>query len=199
VAVAADPAGNFVVVWDSYQDGHGSGVFAQRYDSAGSPLGGEFQVNTFTLDNQGYGGNGDGGVRGVAVATDAAGNFVIAWDSGYSDYPQDGHYWGIFAQRYDSSGTPVGAEFQVNTYTTGSQTPGALAADPAGGFVVVWGSEYQDGNDGHGVFGQRFQAIVPPAPIPALSASGTVVLGALLTFAMGWARRRRLGSDSRVS
>jgi hypothetical protein len=30
-SVAADPFGNFVVVWYSFQDGWGSGVYGQRY------------------------------------------------------------------------------------------------------------------------------------------------------------------------
>src|SRR5690349_6099926 len=47
-AVAADSAGNFVVTWRSPgQDGSSYGVFGQRYDSAGTPQGGEFQVNTY--------------------------------------------------------------------------------------------------------------------------------------------------------
>ena len=49
-----------------------------------------------------------------AVASDATGNFVVVWASltaGRSVY-------GVFGQRYDASGAPRGAEFQVNTYTT---------------------------------------------------------------------------------
>src|SRR5262245_10012106 len=38
-AVASDPSGNFVVVWDSYrQDGSAEGIFGQRYDSEGVRL-----------------------------------------------------------------------------------------------------------------------------------------------------------------
>jgi hypothetical protein len=51
----------------------------------------------------------------------------------------------------------VGPEFPVNTYTTGFQGFADVASDPAGNFVVVWRSRYQDGSD-HGVFGQRFSA-----------------------------------------
>ena len=55
-----DDAGNFVVAWTSTsQDGSGYGIYAQRYDSGGSPLGGEFRVNTLTSGSQAYpiGGN----------------------------------------------------------------------------------------------------------------------------------------------
>ena len=51
--VAADASGNFVVVWNSFQqDGNAYGIFGQRYDSEGVRQGGEFRVNSFTPDNQ---------------------------------------------------------------------------------------------------------------------------------------------------
>ncbi len=141
-AVAAGESGDFVVVWDSYlQDGSGDGVFAQRFDAAGRPLGTEFQVSTTTTDTQ----------YRAAVAADAAGDFVVVWES----YGQDGDSWGIFGQRFDAAGNPLGEEFQVNTQTTGVQTGAAVAADAAGNFVVVWASTPQDGSE-YGVFGQRF-------------------------------------------
>jgi hypothetical protein len=144
-AVAADAAGNFVVVWSglSDQDGSDSGVFGQRYDSAGTAVGAEFQVNTHTTFSQ----------FSPAIVADAAGNFVVVWSSS----SQDGSVGGIFGQRYDSAGTAVGAEFQVNTYTTGDQFGAAIAADAAGSFVVVWSSDNQDGS-GYGIFGQRYDS-----------------------------------------
>src|SRR5262249_3511343 len=128
-AVAADGAGNFVVVWQSFaQDTPLSwGVFGQRYDSTGLPLGGEFEVNSYTTGDQGE----------PSVGADGAGNFVVVWDSGF----QDGSYLGVFGRRYDASGVPLGGEFQVNTYTTGRQGPAAVAVDGAGNFVVVWTSD----------------------------------------------------------
>src|SRR5947199_350489 len=72
--VAADGAGNFVVVWGSVvQDGSGTGVFGQRYSSSGAPQGPEFRVNTYTTGDQ----------RSPSVAADAAGNFVVVWQSRY--------------------------------------------------------------------------------------------------------------------
>ncbi len=143
--VASDAAGNFVVVWDSDgQDGSGAGLFGQRYTAAGAKLGTEFQVNTYTTDNQLF----------PAVASDAAGNFVVVWESAYNG--QDGSSSGVFGQRYSRTGARLGSEFQVNTYTAGDQA-GVLAvtSDAAGNFVVVWNSVGQDGSE-HGVFGQRY-------------------------------------------
>jgi len=142
--VAADADGDFVVVWtsDFGQDGSDRGVFGQRYTSAGTVVGAEFQANTYTTNAQSL----------PAVAADADGDFVVVWQSYLG---QDGSDRGVFGQRYTSAGTVVGAEFQVNTYTTGSQYNPAVAADADGNFVVVWASFGQDGS-GPGVFGQRY-------------------------------------------
>jgi hypothetical protein len=148
-AVAVDPAGNFVVAWRSLlQDGSAYGVFAQRYDAAGAPRGGEFRVNTYTLYNQ----------ESPAVASDSHGNFVVAWQS----VSQDGSFTGVFAQRYDAAGVPRGAEFRVNTYTAYAQEQPAVSSDASGNFVVSWESTLQDGSD-RGVFAQRFGGLVPAA------------------------------------
>ena len=146
-AVASDSSGNFVVVWQSYgQDGSSYGVFGQRYASTGAPLGPEFRVNTYTTSIQSR----------PAVASDSSGNFVVVWQS----YDQDGSSYGVFGQRYASTGAPLGPEFRVNTYTTSTQADPAVASDSSGNFVVVWESYAQDGS-ATGVFGQRYSAIVP--------------------------------------
>jgi hypothetical protein len=146
-AVAADAAGNFVVVWDGSSTDDSSGVFGQRFGSSGIPLGPEFRVNSITTDYQ----------NTPSLAADAAGNFVVAWTTsqGYGGGSPD-----IFGQRFASDGTPQGPEFGVATYTTNGQNRTAVAADPTGSFVVVWESGGQDG-DATGVFGQRYSGIVP--------------------------------------
>jgi hypothetical protein len=72
-------------------------------------------------------------------------------------FGQDGSGIGVFGQRYTSSGTPAGTEFQVNTYTTNFQGFQAVAAAAAGNFVVVWESALDQDGSGAGVFGQRMQ------------------------------------------
>jgi hypothetical protein len=148
-AVASDSSGNFVVIWQSFfdQDGSGEGVFGQRYASTGAPLGPEFRVNAYTTGPQWL----------PEVASDSSGNFVVVWHS----RDQDGSGHGVFGQRYDSSGAPLGPEFRVNTYTTGRQIFPAVASDSSGNFVVVWESWPQDGS-GYGVFGQVFASSGAP-------------------------------------
>src|SRR5262249_23799433 len=121
-AVAADGGGNFVVVWDGAGPGDDSGVVGQRYASTGTPLGGGVLVNTTTPPAP----------QTPAVAADATGNFVVVW-AGATGVDPDG----IVGRRYDSTGTPRGSEFQVNTYTPLAQNDPAVAMD-GGGFVVTW-------------------------------------------------------------
>jgi hypothetical protein len=152
-AVASDSSGNFVVVWTGlHQDGSTSGIFGQRYDSTGVPLGPEFRVNTYTTGYQAF----------PDVASDSSGNFVVVWESYLND--QDGSGSGVFGQRYDSSGAPLGPEFRINTYTESYQTFPSVAADTSGNFVVVWGSHAPDGSS-YGVSGQRYDSAgVPLGP-----------------------------------
>ena len=204
-SVAADTAGNFVVVWHSHsQDGNGYGVFGQRYDSSGAPLGLEFRVNTYTTNDQ----------RGPSVASDTAGNFVVVWTSAgrtarasassasattapaprsapssastptprttkpFRPWPRTapatssspGQATGRTARSLASSASatpapaaPLGPEFRVNTYTTNIQSHPSVASDSAGNFVVAWGS-VQDGPGlaGAGVFGQRYASSGAP-------------------------------------
>jgi hypothetical protein len=136
--------GGFVVAWHSWaQDGSKYGVYGQRYDADRNRVGGEFRINTHT--------NGTQLVPGVAALAD--GVFVATW---HSD-GQDGSSFGIYGRRYDAQGSPLGAEFRVNTYTPGLQAHSRVTALPDGGFVVVWQSDGQDGS-ALGIYGQRFDS-----------------------------------------
>jgi hypothetical protein len=141
--VARGPAGDFVVVWQSSgssgSDSSNDSIQAQRFDADGIPLGAELQVNSFTTDAQ----------RSPAVAMDAQGNFVVVWGSLGSTGP-DTSYSSVQARLYDFSGTPLGPEFQVNSFTTGYQRYPAVATDAAGNFVVVWQSGGSLGSDSSG-------------------------------------------------
>jgi len=145
-AVAMDDGGNFVVIWsgDGTAIGDATGVFGQRFDVDGVPLGGQFRVNDYLNSYQ----------SDPAVAMNPnTGDFVVTWTS----YGQDGSRNGIYARRYRASGQPYAAEFRVNTTTSGSQATSDIAMDATGAFVVVWASEGQDAS-GWAIYGQRFSA-----------------------------------------
>ena len=143
VGVNAD--GSFVVVWEdgNARDGDGRAVFGQRFSLLGTRVGSEFQVNTSTTGEQKY----------VSLSVSPAGGFVVVWES------PDGNGDGVSARRLDASGSPIGSDFLVNTYTTGNQyeTWGkGVAHDARGNFVVTWRSP-GDGSYS-GIFAQRFSA-----------------------------------------
>lgn len=134
-SVAALENGRFVVVWTSPDDGSGSGVYMQRYDADGLPLGKAKRCNTFTTGNQAM----------PSVSALSNGGYIVAWRSS----GQDGSGTGIYGQRFDSFGTKVGAGFRLNTNTFLDQTHPRVAGLDNGGFVGAWNSDNQDG-DGYG-------------------------------------------------
>jgi hypothetical protein len=83
VAAAAD---EFVIAWTSF-DGSGRGVLARRFATTGAPVAVEFQVNTYTLDDQ---------TLFRSMAANARGAFVVTWSSN----GQDGWEPGVFGQRF---------------------------------------------------------------------------------------------------
>ncbi len=140
-AVATDGNGGFIVVWESPQDGDGTGIRGQRFAGGGIPVASEFQVNSHTTSSQ----------IQPAVDMNPGGDFVVAWTSPF----QDGSSAGVFAQRFESSGAAVGGEFQVNSYTTDGQLSPAVALGDTGEFAVIWTGFGQDAGSS-GIFGQLF-------------------------------------------
>ena len=108
--VARAPDGAFLVVWTFPE------VHAQLFDAGGAAVGGELRVDTTTAGFQ----------AGVSVAADGDGGFIVAWHG-----PTDGFLDGIFAQRIAPSGAFLGAEFLVNTHTTGQQRSPVVGAAEA--------------------------------------------------------------------
>src|SRR5258706_408336 len=148
-SVASDAAGDFVVVWQGPGQTDGYGILGQRFAGSGAPVGGSFPVNTYTTDRQTLPG----------VASDAAGNFVVVWQSYYEDLSGPG----VFAQRFASGGTTLGAPFRVNTVTSGNQDGPAVVSDASGNFVVAWQGE---GIGGGGVSLPRPPPSRPPPRAP---------------------------------
>ncbi len=127
--VAMDAVGNFTVAWESAdQDGDGHGIYAQRFDTDGNPVGSEFQVNSVTAGSQEH----------AAIAMDPSdGDFVVVWQG------PDASDRGIFGQRFNATGTPVGGEFAINSFTDLDQVSPAVSMNAAGQFVVGWVSDHR--------------------------------------------------------
>jgi len=143
-AVAADPDGNFILVWESYASASGGdsdGLSVQGTVAIGA----QFQVNTSTTNNQ----------RAPAVAIRPGGDSVVVWQSAHVDINNAR----IMAQRYDTNGVKVGAELTVGT--GGNNVAPSVAMANNGDFVVVWRSNLGVGTDtgpSQSIQGRRFKA-----------------------------------------
>jgi hypothetical protein len=116
-----------VVVW------HGPGateedkedIFGQRFDANGESIGVEFRVNSTTLRRQRY----------PQVAMNGSGGFVVVWESEQLG-GEPSEAWGICGQRYDSNGSAIGGELEINLLLQ-CRYPD-VAMNNSGEFVVVW-------------------------------------------------------------
>jgi hypothetical protein len=136
-SVSVNDSGDFVIAWQ-YADGSSWGVSARQYDLSGTAVAPEFQVNTYTTDDQVY----------PDVAIDPEGNFTVVW---YSLLQDANPGWGVYGQRYDAAGGTIDGEFLINTTTTGAQYHAAIGVDDK---VVAW-----DGNgsgDADGIYVKRY-------------------------------------------
>ncbi|MFZ4620209.1 MAG: T9SS type A sorting domain-containing protein [Bacteroidota bacterium] len=145
-AAAMNKNGDLIITWASYTG------FSQIYDIKARiyknrlPVGPEFTVNTTLAATQ----------TNADAAADAAGNFIVVWDS----WDQDGSDKGVFGQLIANNGTKIGSEFRINTTTAYSQAKPSVQYFPDGRFVVVWESWNQDDSNpsGYGVYGRIFNA-----------------------------------------
>lgn len=131
----------YFATWQSNtQDGNSYGIFGRFFDASGNSTGSEFRINTYTIGSQSR----------PFIATDGIASYFVEWTS----YGQIGADHDMYAQRYDASGTKLGSEFQINTYTPDSQLRASVASRGST-FFAIWESVNQDGaNDG--VYGQMF-------------------------------------------
>jgi hypothetical protein len=150
--VAADAAGNFVVVWRADdQDGDGSAIVARRFAArSGSPLGGEILINVGTTGNQ----------ENPAVAMTDDGRFVVAWEG-----PDPQGNAGIFGSLRAANGTPIVAEFPVTTTPAGDARKPAVAMRPDGDFLVAWDAELGTPNPSREIFGRIFDLSSGPGNV----------------------------------
>jgi subtilisin-like proprotein convertase family protein len=152
-SVAMDPDGDFVVTWTNYH-GDDADIYARHFSASplvvviDSSTGLEtitfaddvqdaFRVNEYTDDNQ----------KWSDVALDVDGDFVVTWASYAQEQSgESGTGYGIYARRYDSEGTALAKEYQVNVTTAGNQTTPSIAMAGSGTFVIAWTSD-QNGTD----------------------------------------------------
>jgi len=124
-AIASNPAGSFVVVWEDDSDQNGSyQIKARGFGPDGTQRFSQRTINAVTTGQQ----------RRPTIAMDASGNFVVVWED---DSDGNGVYQ-IKARGFDAAGNQRIPQFTVNTVSAGQQLKPAIATSNAGDFVVVW-------------------------------------------------------------
>jgi len=145
--IAISSSGDFVVVWESDDNGgNGNDIYFQTYNADGTEQGSTTRVNT-TLA-------GDQNAPSVAIKPD--GGFVVIWDGNGSQSGQSDSD-GIFLQHYDSQGLPQGGETKVNSNDQ-VESDADIAMNTAGDFVITWASDNTGSNTDVEIYLQRFNA-----------------------------------------
>jgi hypothetical protein len=123
---AFDRRGNSIRVWTRWNDTEkASDVVAELVDAHGLARGAVFQVNTYTPNYQSY----------PAVAMNARGRCVVAWQS----LGQDGQISGLYAQIFTAAGARFGGEIPVSSvFPQQSANLATVGIDRAGNFAVAW-------------------------------------------------------------
>ncbi len=109
----------------------------------------EFAVNTTATNTQNTSAETRGSQQAVSLAAD--GSYVVVWSS----LNQDGSGWGVYARRFDSTGTALTAEILVSQTTNGDQEWARVVSADDGSFVVTWTGGATGSED---VYFRRFAA-----------------------------------------
>ena len=186
--------GGFVIAWSDASglggDSSGSSIKAQIYASDGSPVGGEFLVNSVTASDQ---------ISPTIAAIDGGG-FVISWQ----EWNETSMRIDIKAQMFASDGSAVGGEFMVNNVTLANLTEPTLTGIDGGGFVISWVASYGEGASEFGIFAQVFasdgsrvgdQFLVNTAAYNGQSMPAVTGLDGG-GFVVGWTDKSGTGPDS---
>jgi len=125
VDVAALRGGDYIVVWRSSQTPdqdpthkNGTTIQGRRIGANGVPLAGQFQVNsTITTVSESY----------PAVTELADGGFLVVWTT-----PE------VHGRRFNADFTAAGDDFDINTFTTGTEADTDVVVHEDGQVLVVW-------------------------------------------------------------
>jgi hypothetical protein len=122
VDVAALPGGDYIVVWKSSQTfdpgNNRHTIQGRRIGANGIPLAEQFQINSrITAENESF----------PAVTELADGGFLVVWTT-----PE------VHGRRFNADFTAAGDDFQINTFTTGTERETDVVVHEDGRVLVVW-------------------------------------------------------------
>lgn len=132
--VAADPQGNYVVVWSAVANGN-SEILAQRFKATGEALGSAIRVSTDAAGSPSIPAD-----FSPAVAATKDGGFVVVW---MSLLPATSTFAGtppsVYARRFNNAGAPLSAQVKISNGLVGGERPD-VCVDTSGRPVAVWTS-----------------------------------------------------------
>lgn len=193
--VAIDDDGDFVIAWRGVRqiaipilipygaiELGSSSVKAQRFTSAGTPIGRVATIATSITDPV--------PVIGVfeqsapAVASDGAGNAVVVWGTRDGIGPN-----AVFARRLSPRGIPQGLAFRVDTRSdAGAYDPDVDMTEDGSSMVVVWQQSHSVGGggfSGYDVLARRYDSRDRAGPVVA--AGDLVLIGGRVSVDMNLA------------
>jgi hypothetical protein len=143
--VSPAPDGGYLVTWRQLDtDGTSFNVNARRIAPSGLPAAPEFRVSSNSADAD----------SGAWSSFRDDGGFIVVWDK----VPPAGGQSSVFGRRFDPAGTPIGADFRLNSGTTTAPHNPLVATTRDGGFIVLW----IDGGFDFDVYARRFDAAAAP-------------------------------------
>lgn len=183
IAVLADRT--IVAVWEDRRNGE-SDIYAQRFDAQGVPLGGNFRMNGDSTGARQWS-PAVAATPAFATVPAATGRnrcaFVVLWLD--ERYGYSGIYGTrLFARRFDASGAPLGADFQLNDVPgVTHDVPPQVSIAPNGSFVAVWQGDGvhvrimdADGQPRGPAFAANEGENAAVNPDVAVAANGTIVV-----------------------
>jgi len=126
--VGMDKKSKFLVAWYDERNSLKK-IYTQRYDSSGTQIGSNLFLNADSTDPA---------KKDFDLGMNQNGKFVLAWVNASSKSK-------IYAQIFDSSGTPIGTNILVTNDTNSFPEEVKVWIDSDSFFVVAW-TDYREGN-----------------------------------------------------
>ena len=180
-SIASLDDGSFVVVWASKrQEAMSWGIFAQRFDAAGRPVGTETHINET--------------VPGTQWRPSVASNGEHVWITWQTVGHEDGveaELGEVYARRFSRTLEAKTGEIRVNSTTAGEQGEQVVEVFEDGRAFIAWTSETGDGARGVArVFDAEGEALTDETPIDrhASDHSNIVIRRQADTIVAAWTR-----------
>ncbi len=121
----------YLIVWGDQRSGQ-SDIYGSYLNVSGAPLGPNFVISPDPVSGGSFQGE-------PAVASNATGLTLVVWLDGREGGSVFGATLDLYGQWLDSSGSPLGGNFKINSTSTPQQDASpAVVADSTRGFVVAW-------------------------------------------------------------